>query len=181
MDGLDLLKKYTRHKNVAILSRGNEAILEALKLVKRVNPKKRVIIPDQGGWLTYEKYILDSGFDIIKIKTDRGVIIPDILKKNILDSAALLITSFAGYYSEQPLEEISKICKQNQCLLIEDASGSIGDNKLCNGLLSDIIVGSFGQWKIVNYGNYGFISSNFNLSLLLSNCQPSSVPPIVIL
>jgi len=163
MDSINLLKKYTKHKNAVILNSGNDAIFEALKLVRRVNPKNKILIPDQGGWLTYEKYIVRNGFEVVKLKTNKGVLNLDNLKRDINGAAALLITSFAGYYAEQPLEEISKICKKNQCLLIEDASGSIGDSVLCNGLLSDIIVGSFGKWKIVDYGNYGFISSNFNL------------------
>lgn len=163
MDSIGLLKRYTRHKNVEILNSENEAVLEVLRHIKRINPRKRVIIPNQGGWLKYEKQILKIGFDVVRIRTDKGVISLDALNREIADAAALLITSFAGYYAEQPLEQISKICKQNHCLLVEDASGSIGDNRLCNGILSDIIIGSFGPGKIVDYGNYAFISSNFNL------------------
>lgn len=163
MNIIGLLQKYTRHRNNVVLNSGNEAIFEALRLVKRVNPKKKILIPDQGGWITYEPYLLKNGFEVYRLKTNRGVIDPNVLRRNIPGAAAVLITSFAGYYAEQPLGEIAKICKQNQCLLIEDASGAIGDVKLCNGKFSDIIVGGFGKWKIVNHGECGFLSSNFNL------------------
>ena len=165
MDSIELLRRYTKHKNVAIVSRGNEAISEALKMIKRITSKKKVLIPDQGGWLTYEKYIAQNELEAVKLRTDRGIINLGILNSNIAGAAALLITSFAGYYAEQPLAEIAKICKQNQCLLIEDASGAVGDARLCNGLVSDIIVGSFGEGKVVDNGTYGFISTNFNLRI----------------
>ena len=75
------------------------------------------------------------------------------------EASAIIFTSFAGYFAEQPLKKISKICKKNGCLVIEDASGAIGDKKLCNGKYSDIIVGSFGDWKPINLGYGGFISA----------------------
>ncbi|MDP2946572.1 MAG: DegT/DnrJ/EryC1/StrS family aminotransferase, partial [Nanoarchaeota archaeon] len=160
---ISLLQKYTRHRNVVLFNNGSEAISEALRLIKRVNPKNKILIPDQGGWVGYDTYLFKKGYEVYKIKTNRGVIDLNVLRRNIPGSAAILISSFAGYYAEQPLAEIANICKQNQCLLVEDASGAIGDVKLCNGKFSDIIIGTFGEGKIVNCKNYGFLSSNFNL------------------
>jgi hypothetical protein len=74
--------------------------------------------------------------------------------------AALILPSYGGYIVEQPLMEISKMCKKNNILLIEDASGSLSSKKLCNGRFSDIIVASFGKGKIVDNGCGGFISAN---------------------
>jgi len=45
-------------------------------------------------------------------------------------------------------------------MVIEDASGAIGDRKLCKGKYADIILGSFGKWKPINFGYGGFISTN---------------------
>src|SRR3989344_2975397 len=160
---ISLLQKYTRHRNVVIFNNGSDAISEALRLVKRVNPKNKILIPDQGGWVGYDTYLYKKGYEVYKIKTNKGVIDLNVLRRNIPGSAVILITSFAGYYAEQPLEEIAKICKQNQCLLVEDASGSMGDVKLCNGKFSDIIIGTFGEGKIISHRNCGFLSSNFNL------------------
>ena len=89
------------------------------------------------------------------------------MREKVKDASAFIFTSFAGYFAEQPLEEISNICK-GQCLVIEDASGAIGDQKLCNGNHSDIIVGSFGKWKPVDCGYGGWISTNENYFDLVS-------------
>jgi len=99
-------------------------------------------------------------FPIREVPTDRGIIRLDKLRKYAKKGSALILSSFAGYFAEQPMEEIAKICREKKCLLIEDACGSIGDKKLCNGQISDIIIGSFGRWKPVNLGYGGFISCN---------------------
>jgi cysteine sulfinate desulfinase/cysteine desulfurase-like protein len=158
------LSKYTHHKNTVITSRGNEGIKIALEAVKTLSERKVILIPDQGGWLSYRKIPKELGFEIVEIPTDRGLINPEHLKKYLQKAAAILFTSFAGYYAEQPLEEISKVCRKEGVLLIEDVSGSFGDDVLCNGELSDFIIGSFSDWKIVNYGTYGFVSSNLELN-----------------
>jgi len=161
MDCLALLKKYTKHSNVAITESGDDALLAALKLVRKVNPRKLILIPDHGGWLTYKDYPKQFGFEAVELRTNRGVINPEVLRQSAVNNAAaLLITSFAGYYAEQPLKEIINVCKSKGCLVIEDVSGSIGDGTLCNGNLSDIIIGSFGKWKPVECGYGGWISTN---------------------
>ncbi len=161
-DCIELIKKYTKHRFVKITNRCNLAIFIALAIAKRFNTKKYIAIPEQGGWFSFRKYPKILGFDIIEIKTDSGIIIPEELENSLKEKniSAVLIASFAGYFAEQPLEEISKLCGKYNCLLIEDASGAIGDKKLCNGDFSDIIVASFGKHKPVNLGYGGFISAN---------------------
>lgn len=155
---LELLKKYTKHKNVKLVHRGNAAILCALSIIKKINPKPFILIPDQGGWISFKIYPKLLGFDVRTVKTNRGVIDLMDLEKKAESGAAFLVTSFAGYFAEQPMKYISRICKANNCYLIEDASGSIGDLELCDGEYSDFIVGSFGRWKPVNVGYGGFVS-----------------------
>jgi dTDP-4-amino-4,6-dideoxygalactose transaminase len=159
-DVIKRLRKYTNHKHIRITERGNSAIFVALAIAKKVNPRTHLLIPDQGGWYSYKKYPQFFNFTTKEIKTDYGVIDLEYLKENIENSSAFIFTSFAGYFAEQPLKQIAKICKKNDCLVIEDASGAVGDSKLCNGKYSDIIVGSFGRWKPINYGYGGFISVN---------------------
>ncbi len=53
---------------------------------------------------------------------------------------------------------IAETAKTNDFFIIEDASGAVSHKKLCNGCVSDIIVGSFGRWKIVNLCYGGFLS-----------------------
>ncbi|RLJ01996.1 MAG: hypothetical protein DRP08_04945 [Candidatus Aenigmatarchaeota archaeon] len=154
------LRKLTKHKHIRVTDRGNSAIFTALLIAKRANPRQTLLIPDQGGWISYKKYPPFFDFKIKEVKTDYGVIDLDNLKELSKDASAIIFTSFAGYFAEQPLKEIAKICHKNNCLVIEDASGAIGDRKLCNGKYSDIIVGSFGKWKPINFGYGGFISTS---------------------
>ncbi|MFQ5474233.1 MAG: DegT/DnrJ/EryC1/StrS family aminotransferase [Candidatus Nanoarchaeia archaeon] len=153
-----VLKGYTRHENVRLVARGNAAILSALYIVKKVNPKPFILVPDQGGWISFKTYPSMFGFQVKTVKTNRGLIDLIDLEKKADGGAALLMTSFAGYFAEQPLKYAASICHKHNCLLIEDATGAIGDEELCNGEHSDIIVGSFGKWKPVDNAYGGFIS-----------------------
>ena len=91
-----------------------------------------------------------------------GLINPEELDNiEIKDDSALIFTSFAGYAAEQDIKSISKYCKNNGILTIEDASAGIGDE---NGILgncnhSNIVIASTGQPKIINVGMGGFIAT----------------------
>tara|TARA_Y100000310_G_scaffold344022_1_gene454582 strand:+ start:1944 stop:2768 length:825 start_codon:yes stop_codon:yes gene_type:complete len=147
------IKEFTGHKYVILTSRGNSAIYIALSLVKEFGSK--VLIPDQGGWLTYKQYSEKLKLKVDELKTDYGVI--DINDLKLRDSSALIYQNPAGYYAEQPLEEIYEVCK-GKTLVILDVTGSIGLNQ--GGKYADIIVCSFGKWKPVNIDYGGFISFN---------------------
>ncbi len=168
---IKLLKKYTGHRHVRLTDRGNSAIFAALHIAMNANRKAFFLIPDQGGWVSYKTYPELLKMNVKEVKTNYGVIDLEDLKEKAKTGSALILSSFAGYFAEQPMAEISKICKENKCLLIEDASSAIGDDLLCNGDHSDIIVGSFGNWKPVNVGYGGFISTNSGTYL-----QNASVP-----
>lgn len=155
---MEKLKKLTKHNFIRITDRGNSAIFIAMAMAKKANPKPFLLIPDQGGWISFRTYPTMLGLDVKEIQTDRGILNLKTLEEGTKNASALIITSFAGYFAEQPLKKISEICKKNDCLLIEDASGAIGDKTLCNGNLSDIIIGSFGRWKPIGLGYGGFIS-----------------------
>lgn len=153
---IGLLRKYTQHKRIRLAQRGNKAIAAALKYAKKANPKEYVLVPEQGGWLTFLNYPKKEGFDIKTVKTDYGIIDLKDLKSKVKNASAIIYTNPAGYFAEQPLKEIYEICK-NKCLVILDVSGSVGDT-LCNGKYTDIMLGSFGKWKPVNIEYGGFIS-----------------------
>jgi hypothetical protein len=72
---------------------------------------------------------------------------------------ALLYQNPGGYFAEQPMPEIYELCQKFHCVVIMDVSGSIG-TKLCEGDYADIIIGSFGEWKLVEAKVGGFISTN---------------------
>lgn len=156
---MNKLREFTKHDNVRLTDRGNSAIFIALSMVRKENPKPYTLIPDQGGWISYRTYPKLLKFEVKEIKTDRGVIDLEDLEKEAETGSALLVSSFAGYFAEQPIKSIAKICKTHGCLLVEDASGAVGDEVLCNGRHSDVIIGSFGKWKPMNLGYGGFISA----------------------
>jgi len=154
------IRKLCRHEHVHLTDRGNSAIFLAMSIAKKMNPRPDILIPDQGGWFSYKGYPHFFNLNIVEVKTDYGIIDLKDLKKKAKNASAIIFSSFAGYFAEQPLRKIKTICKKAGCLVIEDASGAIGDSKLCNGKYSDIIVGSFGKWKPVDCGYGGWISMN---------------------
>jgi len=154
-----LLKTLTKKQNIKLVSRGNKAILYALKIAKKLK-KTKVIIQDQGGWLTYKQFPKKLNLKLEIIKTDYGLIKTKELEKNIDKNSVLLITSMAGYFAEQDMDTIYNICKKNNCLLINDITGTIGTKA---GTIGDILVCSFGNYKPINLGKGGLIAANRNL------------------
>lgn len=154
------IKGLTSHDEARITSSGNNSIFIALSAIEG-----DIIVPDQGGWHGFKQIAKFLNKNIITLKTDFGLINPNYLEDlEIKENSALIFTSFAGYTAEQDTEAISKYCRNNGILTIEDASAGIGDHehKLGNGNLSDIIIASTGSPKIINVGSGGFISTNHN-------------------
>ena len=148
----------TSHEHVKITSSGNNSIFIALSAIKG-----DIIIPDQGGWHGFKQIAKSLNKDIITLKTNLGLIDPVELDNiDLKKDSALIFTSFAGYTAEQDTKTISRYCKSNGIISIEDASAGIGDknNRLGNGKYSDIIIASTGSPKIINVGSGGIISTN---------------------
>lgn len=154
MQAQEKLQELTGKKNIKLVQSGDHAILYVLKFMKKLG-KESVLIQDQGGWLTYRDYPKKAGLEKIELKTDYGLIDLDDLRAKAGDKSVLLVNSLNGYFSEQPMHEIAKICAAKSCLLINDASGSIGTEI---GSIGDIILGSFGKDKPVNLHYGGFIA-----------------------
>ena len=66
------LKRLTDKKNIVFVKRGNAAVLEITKLAKKLG-KEKVIIQDQGGWITYKQFAGKQNLMCIEIKTDYGL------------------------------------------------------------------------------------------------------------
>jgi hypothetical protein len=164
--------EYTRHEAARLTNSGDGAIFAALHIAKQEG-YNQLLIPDQGGWLSYKTFPELLSIKTMEIKTDRGLIDPGslILHKHM----AVIVPSYAGYIAEQPLEKISEACRERGHLLIEDASGAIGSERLCNGRFSDIIVGSFGKAKIVDNEHGGFISGRKEM-LMHKETNPLTEP-----
>ena len=153
---IEKIKKLTNHDEVKITSSGNNSIFIALSAIKG-----DIIIPDQGGWHGFKQIAKFLNKNIITLKTDFGLIDPeDIDGLDIKEDSALIYTSFAGYCAEQDAKSISKYCRNNGIISIEDASAGIGDSENRLGKHSDIILASTGSPKIINVGSGGFIAGN---------------------
>jgi len=155
------VSEITGHEHVKIVNSGNSAILVAMSLFKG-----KIVIPDQGGWIGFKNMAEILGLETVEVPTELGILNPEVLEDTIkeYDPEALFITSFAGYIAEQPLKDLFEVCDSNNIVLVEDASGGIGDRakEMGNGDHAHVIVASTGSPKIVNVGNGGFISTNDN-------------------
>ncbi|MEA2035973.1 MAG: DegT/DnrJ/EryC1/StrS family aminotransferase, partial [Nanoarchaeota archaeon] len=156
---IELLKKYTGHRYIRLTSRGNTAIFAALYCVRGVKGIRKVLIPDQGGWLTYLKYPKMLGMPVEVLKTDNALIDLKELEEQSKGCCAFLYAQPGGYFVNQDIKKIYEICKKNKCLVIMDVTGSIGTTQ-CSGKYCDFMVCSFGSYKPVNLGYGGFVSTN---------------------
>ncbi len=174
------LKDLTHHEHARIVNSGNSAIMIAMS-----NIKGPVLLPDQGGWAGFKKNAEFLGLKIEYLPTNQGIIDLEILDNHlkITTPESLFITSFAGYMAEQPVKEIFELCDRRGVILVEDASGAIGDpqKNLACGDHAHIIVASTGSPKIINLGNGGFISTNDPEIFKKSNylLKSSRISPVI--
>ena len=86
------------------MTRGNTAIFAALYCARKINGVKPVLVPDQGGWLTYLKYpkMLQMGVNILKTKD--ALIDLDELKEKSNGCCAFLYAQPGGYFVDQPMK-----------------------------------------------------------------------------
>lgn len=151
------LKKLTGKKLVWITKKGNESIRAILEFAKKKG-KTKVLVQDQGGWITCRQYPKDMGLELIEIKTDYGLIDISDLESKADENSVFLCNSMPGYIAyEEDMEKIADICKLKGTLLVNDATGTIS-NELAK--VGDIIFGSFGRWKAINATFGGFIASD---------------------
>ncbi|BAW31270.1 MAG TPA: DegT/DnrJ/EryC1/StrS aminotransferase family protein [Methanothermobacter sp.] len=151
--------EFTGHQTVKIVNSGNAALLIVMN-----NLPPPFLIPDEGGWRGFKQIPKLLNKKTITLKTRLGIIEPETLETIFRDKkpSALFLTSFAAYTAEQPIKEIYNICSENGVMLVEDASGSIGDpeGRLCNSDYNHVIIASTGSPKIVNAGGGGFIATS---------------------
>ena len=151
-----ILQKLTAHPFLEIVLRGNAAITSALSIFPKGST---ILIPQEGGWIHYKKAPLQLGLKIVEVKCDDAKINLADLQNQLrtYQPAAFLYQNPGGYFAQQPMKEIYELCNKNQCIVIMDVSGSIG-TPLCDGRYADILVGSFGEGKLVEAKVGGFIS-----------------------
>ena len=148
------LADLTMKEAIILVDRGNTALLHALRHAASLG-KKSVLVQDQGGWLTYLHYPEKFVMAVVKVKTHYGIMDVDDLKEKATSHAVLLINSMPGYIAYEDMKLITNLCKENNTIIINDVSGSIGSAQATFG---DIIVGSFGKWKPIHAAYGGFIA-----------------------
>jgi hypothetical protein len=149
---INKLKELTKHNYIEIVLKGDKAIWSALHLVK-----KKLLIPEEGGWMSYEKYPKKLNLDVEKVNCIDAVIDLDDLKQKVKDADVFLYQNPGGYHAEQDIKQIYRICQEHDCLVVLDVSGAIG-TELCDGDYADVTLGSFGRWKLIDAKVGGFIS-----------------------
>lgn len=149
-----MLKVLTDCPYILFTSRCNESIKIAMHIVADLG-RHIVLYQEEGGWLTYEKYIKQAGLEPIKMITDNGLIYEQELNQYDYD-IALLLNSMPGYSVTHDMASIASYCIKNDIFLVNDVSGTIGSNQAKFG---DIIVGSFGKAKPLDLGRGGFIAT----------------------
>ncbi len=154
------LKGLTNHGFIELTTRGNTAIEVIASLIgsnvggSNTDGGKKILIPEEGGWLSYRKLP-----NVEYVRCDDAKInlkdLESILKtKNV---GLFLYQNPGGYFAEQPMKEIYNLCRKHRCICVIDVSGSIGTD-LCDGKYADVLVCSFGKWKLVEAHVGGFIS-----------------------
>ncbi|MFT4313083.1 MAG: hypothetical protein ACMXYA_01630 [Candidatus Woesearchaeota archaeon] len=146
-----VLRAYTHVPHISLAPRANAAIKKSLKFAKEKG-YTTVLIPDEGGWMTYEPFAKKIGLEVEFLKTNHGILIPE--KCPITAKSVLLIHTLAGYHSKQPTEALRKLCDAKNALFIEDMCGA----PHIRGQ-GHIILGSFGNAKPINFGTGGFIGT----------------------
>ena len=158
------IRKLTGHEFIQLTERGNTAIFAALYCARKINgilPNciKPILTTDQGGWTTYLKYPKMLQMPVKLTKTDDALVGLENLKEDSKGCAAFLYAQPGGYFVEEPIKEIYNICRKNNCLVIMDITGAIG-TELVNPKYADFFVCSFGNYKPINLGYGGFVSTN---------------------
>lgn len=161
---VEKIEKLSGHDNTLFFSTCSSAIFALLKFLKEKNKSLKLFSPDQGIWKGIPRICKNLGIEVVALPTNLGVFkaeeAGEIIKKEIKgnSNAALLFSSFAGYIAEQEVSYIAEICRRAGILIIEDASGAIGDKKLGKKETCDILLCSCSYPKILNLYAGGFLA-----------------------
>ena len=150
-----ILKVLTKQDHVLFTRRANESIRMSMRIVTKLE-KSNVLYQEEGGWLTYKKYIEQANLFPLILSTNDGLIFEKELSLHEHDSV-LLINSMAAYSILHDMSSVSNACFTNDVFLVNDVSGSIGTNEATFG---ELVLGSFGNGKPVNLGTGGFLATN---------------------
>ncbi len=143
------LSPLTGKKYSMVTSSGRRAIEVALQLAKEKGFTE-LYYPDQGGWKTYAESGEKAGFSLHELKTDLGIINFD----DVQDSSVVIFHTMPAYAFNQQYDYAA--LKQRKIFVIADIGGDMG-RIIPEG---DLLLGSFGKWKVVSNEYGGFLASD---------------------
>lgn len=154
------LEKLTGKTNIIFQESCREATKNLVKKLKQENPGlKKLLLQEEGGWHTYPKLAAPNNLELTYLPMKNGKILLEELKKH--NHSILIANSMPGYAYNEDMQQIQSTCKENNIILIDDASASIGTKKP----VGNYIVCSLGEHKPISTGKGGFIATNNSLEL----------------
>ena len=154
--------KYIGAKYSVAVASGTAALHIAAQTVK-VSNGKEVITTPMSFAATSNCVLYNSGMPVFSDITERGLINPELIPQKITDNTIGMIPV---HYMGLPcdLEALSKIAKENDLFIIEDACHALGakynNHHIGNCRYSDLAVFSFHPVKHITTGEGGMITTN---------------------
>jgi perosamine synthetase len=169
----DSLKEYFGKKHSLLFNSGTSALF-SMYMSANLQPGDEVICPAYTFFATVSPIFFTGAIPVLADCNKEGNIDPEEIKKRITDKTkAVVITHMWGLPCD--MDEITKICKENDLLLFEDISHAFGATYKGKrvGTFGDVAACSLQGQKVLTGGEGGFIVTNnsniFNKSLLLGH------------
>lgn len=146
-----ILKLMLEKKHVYLFS----SMEEAMKQVANTFKYKTFLIPDQ---CYHSSYRLAESYN--ELKTIYGIVdTKDLIGK--CQNKILIVNGMASYLAEQAIDAFLEICKEKNCIIINDVSGTL---TMHSARLGDFALGGFENGSLLNLGYGAFFASNSELN-----------------
>lgn len=154
------LRSITNRKFALAVSHGSDAIHLSLSALG-LEPGDEIIVPDLT-WVACVSPIIHLGLTPVFVNVDESMCMdPNSFNRAITTrTKAVIVVDLAG--SLPKWDEILKVAKQHNILIIEDAAESLGGNYKENpaGSFGDVSILSFSGTKVVTGGHGGAVITN---------------------
>jgi len=148
-----ILKLMLEKKHVYLFN----SMEEAMKQIANIFKYKTFLIPDQ---CYHPSYRLAESYN--ELKTIYGIVdTKDLISK--CQNKMLIVNGMASYLAEQSIDVSLEICKEKNCIIINDVSGTL---TMHSARLGDFAIGSFDKESLLNLGYGAFFASNSELNLI---------------
>ena len=156
----DELAKFLDMPYVVATTSGSTALLMAL-LSAGIGPGDEVILPNRT-WIAtaHAPYLLGASVKLVDVELGRPILDAQLLEAAISEKTRAIIPVHMGGRSAD-MQQINKIAKKYNLLVIEDAAQALGSQNDDGflGTQSDIGCFSFSVAKIISTGQGGFVTT----------------------